>query len=158
MPGYEIDSVIAQLRINPTIAFVNPTFQADSSVFFVYDHLLVAFNPDVQLDSIQALVGQLFLTVALEPSEHHRSWMLRVTAESPPDIFDVGNLLFESGACYYSHPNFAGSGFVNRHWTPNDEYFWRQWHLEHTEAVYGIPGVDIDMLTPGSTHEGTRIS
>jgi hypothetical protein len=142
--GYDVDTLLANLRSSPYIDYVTPTFEVTTgSVWYVYDELLIAFREEVSQQEIDSIVDAFSLDIVLEPDSLQDSYLMRITASSPPDIFDIGNEIYESGLCYYSYPN--RSGVDEFYWYPDDDYFYQQWPLYHDSTTPGKAGADIDM-------------
>jgi hypothetical protein len=68
IPGYDLDTLLADLRAHEQVDFATPMFQlTETSIWKVYHELLVCFNDDVSQNEIDALVDEYSLEVVCEP-------------------------------------------------------------------------------------------
>ncbi len=146
-PGNDIDSLLADLRLDPAVEMAQATIQWDEQVVYAYDDLLVKPRADISGDSMLALFAALNLTLLGKPTPLRAGYSVAMTTGSPSDIFAVANQLYASGACDYSIPNFAE--ITRRNCVRDDRYFDHQWNLCNTTN----PEHDIDM---GLAWEMTR--
>lgn len=144
LPGYDIDTILADLRALDEVDYAAPTFQlTDDQVWHVYNELLVTFKESVSQAQIDAIMNDYQLEILRSPLEWLPSYTLKQTENSPDDVFDICAELFQSGMCYTAYPNIYGVPDVSS--PPNDTYYDRQWYLEHDASFGGKTGADIDM-------------
>ncbi len=142
-PGYDIEQLLAELRSSHEVEFAQAMFEkAWGAIWYARDELLVLFKQGAPASSCDSLLDAYSLIVANPPGEFHDSWLVRMTPNSPADVFDVANLVFESGLVIYSVPNMVGLDELLS--IPNDHYFPQQWNLNHDSTFGGKIDADID--------------
>jgi subtilisin family serine protease len=144
IPGYDLDVLLADLQALDEVDFATPTFQlTEESVWYVYHEFLVSFHEGVTQAQIDSVILVNALAVIREPGSYQPSYTFAQTENSPVDVFEICAGLFESGLCYTAFPNLYG--LADLCLTPNDTYYPRQWHLNHTASFPGKVDADIDM-------------
>lgn len=144
VPDYDIDVLLADLRALDEVDYATPMFQlAETRIWRVYHEFLVSFREEVTQGEIASLVAANALEVLRIPLEWQWSYTFAQTEDSPEDVFDICNEIFESGLCYCAYPNLYGLPELCS--TPNDTYYLRQWYLNHDETFPGKVDADIDM-------------
>jgi subtilisin family serine protease len=152
-PGYDIDTLLADLRDLDEVDFATPTFQlTEDQVWYVYNELLVSFKESVSPAQIEGIVASYYLEVVTEPTDWYPSYLLRQTEDSPEDVFDLCAELYESGLCHTAFPNIYG--VPEPCFEPNDTYYDRQWNLHHDASFIGKEGADLDMEAAWDYAEG----
>lgn len=142
-PGYDVEQLLAELRGSPDVEFAQATFSmAWGALWYTLDELLIRFQADVSANTVDSLFQAYSLSVRLEPEDEFDSWFVVMSSESPGDMFDIANGIFESGLVEFAAPNMYGPDELLSF--PNDYYFPQQWNLNHDSTFGGKTDADID--------------
>jgi hypothetical protein len=105
VPGYDLDTVLFELREDEEVLFAQPELEPMAGqLHCVYDRLLVAFQSTTSATQIDSVLAAYSLSIAHAPDSLSYSYLVEMSSESPADIFDIGNSLYESGVCAYAFP------------------------------------------------------
>jgi hypothetical protein len=144
LPGYDIDSLVDRLIVQPGVedacqSFIDP----DGVEIYLTSRLCVIFNPTTTREMIDMVISQLDLTLIDSLFKDYRFQLLRARSHPLVGVFSIANAIFESGLASVSEPSIIPHMRLLS--DPNDEYWEYQWHFKNTGQFGGTPDADIDL-------------
>lgn len=127
--------------------------QSSSPILFS-DIFAVQFKKEISKTEIDEMNKQYGVEISKPISFLANGYLLKITNPVDYNILQIANQYYESGKVVFSHPDFIIEHQLK--FTPNDQYFPNQWHLNNT-GQSGIADEDIDAveawdLTQGDTN------
>jgi hypothetical protein len=108
------------------------------------DRIVVRFKTEVDESSAQAVLKGMGLTDIQSCADAPRQFTARCfAADSFPDPFETANRLYERSDVLFCHPDLIKG--KKPAFTPNDDFYYDQWHLHNEGQDGGAPGADINI-------------
>ena len=112
----------------------------------------IIFKPKKDITYI-TLLSKLKLNDKVSLTSINKYNYVLIDVKDVDQIFEIANVIYESGLVEWSHPNF---------WIPivkssNDPLFGQQYYLKNTGQTGGVSGIDINVESAWCISKGTNI-
>ena len=137
--SYISDSIVDYYKNFPEISSVNYVLQKQGYLFFTTDVIVVKLKKETSKSVFEDIIRCYNGVVIDSGSVFDRQFSVLVN-DTALNVFDIANVLCESGLFEYSEPDFSILDAFNT----NDSYYSTQWNFHNTGFYGGNAGVDIN--------------
>jgi len=116
------------------VLYACPVYYMNESPVVVTDEFIVAFKPDVSLETINELNAANNVEIVEEFDFAEATYLLRHVTLGECRTLDLVQHYFETNLVEYAEPNFIHVITLDSPFTPNDPLFSQQWHLTRIDA------------------------
>jgi subtilisin family serine protease len=155
--AHDSDEQLRELNQRADVEYASPVYEYGSSEYWIATNEFVAqFKQGIFTSDIAAINDSYHVEIVERVDWAPRTYVLRVTAQSPGDALAIANLYVEAGRVVFAHPNFLRKqalriGLLK----PNAQLTLAQWHLSAISAFEawqistGVPSITIAIIDDG---------
>ena len=145
-------------RAVPGVEWVRPVyrFEDGESPLLSTGRLVARLVSGLSETEVNALFDDYGVAVVEAFDGLEDVYILRTDGDPDEDEVRAAAALYGDDRVVYAHPDFAALA-QKRQVTPEDEFFTKQWHLNHTGQDGATPGADIEVLTAWETTQGEDV-